>query len=100
MPATPRNLRLPAELAVGADFARHARDLGSENAELLNHRVGDIGRPQELSFQRTPIHVQAHNLSQIALRDGRDGASNFRGGAQQVLDESVDRNLHLSPGAL
>ena len=94
------HLRLSAELAVGPHFAGHARHLRRENAELLNHRVGDICRSQELPFQRPSIHVQAHDLSQVALRNGRDGASNFRGRAQQVLDECVDRDLHLAPGAL
>ena len=55
-------LRLPAEFAVGPDFTGHARNLSGENAKLLDHRVGNIGRPQELPFQRSPIHVQAHNL--------------------------------------
>src|SRR5206468_1037442 len=31
--------RLAAELAVGADFARHARHFGGERAELVHHRV-------------------------------------------------------------
>ena len=76
-----RHLRLAAQFAVGADFASHARNFGGEHAELLNHRVDDVGGAQELAFQRTSIHVQPNGLSQIALRDGGDGARHFRGRA-------------------
>ena len=44
------HLRLAAELAVGADLARDARHLGGEDAELLDHRVDDGGRAQELAL--------------------------------------------------
>src|SRR5262249_54908559 len=37
------DLCLAAELAFGADFAGNAGDFGSENAELLNHGVDDVG---------------------------------------------------------
>ena len=53
MPATPFDLRLTAELALGADLARDARDLRRERAELLDHRVDDLGRAQELALERT-----------------------------------------------
>jgi hypothetical protein len=53
-----RHLRLAAQFAVGADFARHARYLGGKNAELLNHGVDDVGRAQKLAFERPAIHVQ------------------------------------------
>ena len=45
------DLRLAAELAVGADLARDARHLGGEDAELLDHRVDDGGRAQELALR-------------------------------------------------
>ena len=92
--------RLPTQLAVSADLARHARDLGGEHAELLNHGVDDVGGAQELAFQRPPVHIQAHGLGQIALGHGRDGAGNFRGWAQQILDKGVDRDFHLAPSPL
>ena len=37
------HLRLAAELAFGADFARDARHFRGEHAELLDHRVDDAG---------------------------------------------------------
>ena len=39
VPATSGHLRLAAELALGADLARHARHLGRERVELIDHRV-------------------------------------------------------------
>ncbi len=91
--------RLAAQLAVGAHFARHARHFLGENAQLLNHRVDDVRRAQELAFQRTAVHFQKHGLCQISLGHRADGASHFRGRAEQVLDQGVDRNLHVAPGA-
>ena len=46
-----RHLRLSAELAVGADLARDARDFGREHAQLLDHRVDDRRRAQELALR-------------------------------------------------
>ena len=94
------HLRLAAQFAVRADFAGHARHFGSEDAELLNHRVDDVGGAQELAFERPAVHVEAHSLSQVALRDGGDGARDFGGRAKQVFDQRVDRDFHLAPGAL
>ena len=39
VPATPRDLGLAAERALGADLARDARHLGGERAQLIDHRV-------------------------------------------------------------
>ena len=65
VPATSGHLRLSAEFAFRSDFAGHARHFGGEHAELLNHRVDDVGGPQKLAFQRTTIHVQPHGLGEI-----------------------------------
>ena len=93
------HLRLAAELAFGADLARDARHLGGEHAELLDHGVDDIGRPQELALQRPAIDLEAHGLQQVALRHGRDGPRHFGRRPQQIVDQRVDRGLHLAPGA-
>ncbi len=93
------HLRLAAQFAVRSDFAGHARHFGGEHAQLLNHRVDDVRGAQELAFERTPIHVQAHRLGKISLRDGGDGARNFRRRPQQVFHQRVDRNFHLAPCA-
>ncbi len=94
------HLRLAAQFSVGADFARHARHFGGENAELLNHGVDDVRRAQEFAFERASVHVQSHGLRQVALRDGGDRARHFRRRTQQVFHQRVDRDFHLAPGAL
>ena len=71
------HLGLAAELAVGADFAGHARHLRGEHPELLDHGVDDIGRAQELALQRTAIDVEIDGLQQIALGHRGDGAGDF-----------------------
>jgi len=73
---------LAAELAAGADFARHAGDFGGKNTELLDHRVDDVRRAQELALQWPAVHVQRHGLQEIAARDCGDGAGNGRGRPQ------------------
>ena len=93
------HLRLAAEFAVGSDFAGHAGNFGGEHAELLNHRVDDVGGAQELAFERPSIHVQSHRLGQVALSDGRDGAGDFSRRPKQIFDQRVDRDFHLAPGA-
>ncbi len=92
-----RHQRLAAQLAVRAHLAGHARHLGREHAQLLNHRVHDVRRAQELALQRPPIHVQPDRLRQIALRHGGDRARHFGRWPQQVLDQRVDRHFHLVP---
>ncbi len=93
------DLGLAAQLSVGADFAGHAGYFRGEDAELLNHGVDDRRGTEEFAFQRTAVDVQAHRLGQVTLGDGGDGAGDFRGGAQQVLDQRIHRNFHLAPSA-
>src|SRR5262249_15844046 len=45
------DLGLAAELALGADLARHAGDLGGEGAELVDHGVDRLGRPEEFALE-------------------------------------------------
>ena len=94
------HLRLSAQLAVRAHFARHARHFRREHAELLNHGVDDGGRAQEFAFQRPSIDVQPHRLRQIALRHRGDRARHFGRRPQQIIDQRVDRNFHLAPRRL
>ena len=94
-----RDQCLTTQLAVSADFARHARHLGSEDAELLNHSIDNAGRTEELAFQRTAVNVQANGLGQISLGDGRDCASHLGGWTKQVLHQRVHRNFNVAPRA-
>src|SRR6185436_3647047 len=74
------HLCLTAELAFGADLARHARHFGREDGELLDHAVHELGGPQELAFERPAVDLEAHRLAEITLRDRADGACHFGGG--------------------
>ena len=60
VPATPFTLRLAAELAFGADLARHARHFGGEGVELLDHRVDDLADAQEFAAQRAAVDLDRH----------------------------------------
>src|SRR5581483_10068244 len=90
-----RHLGLAAELALGADLARHARHLGGEHAELLDHGVDEIGRLQKFAAQRAAIDVELHGLQEVALRHGGDRAGHFAGWPQQVVDQGVDGAFHV-----
>ena len=65
VPATPGTMRLAAELAFGADLARHARHFGGERAQLVHHRVDGF-----LELQDLAAHVHRDLARQVAARDG------------------------------
>src|SRR4051812_9739396 len=94
-----RHLGLAAELAFGADLARHARHFGGEHAELLDHGVDDGRRLQEFAAQGTPIDVELDGLEQVALCHGCDRARHLAGRPQQIVDQRVDGAFHVGPGA-
>ena len=54
---------LTAELAFGADLARHARHLRSERSELVHHRIDGF-----LELKNFAAHVDGDLLGQIAVR--------------------------------
>src|SRR5207248_2851835 len=76
----PLDLRLPAELALGAHLARHARDLGSEAVQLIDHRVdgvleledfaadsdGDLLRKLSLTRRSSDLGDVAHLPGEVA----------------------------------
>jgi hypothetical protein len=68
------DLRLPTKLALGADFAGYSRDLRGEYGKLLDHRIDELGRTQELTFERAPVHLQLHGLPKVAPGDRADSA--------------------------
>jgi hypothetical protein len=76
------SIRLPAQLAVGTNLARDACHLGSEDTELLNHRVDQVCRAEELALKRSTVHVQTHNLGQISLRHRSDCTGHLVGWSQ------------------
>jgi hypothetical protein len=48
--ADARHLRLAAQLALGADLARHARHLGGEAVQLVDHRVDGVLQLEDLAL--------------------------------------------------
>ena len=92
------HLRLAAELSFGADLARDARHFGGEHRKLLDHRVDDVRRLQELAPQRASFDIELHGLQQIALRHRGDRAGHFACRPQQIVDQGVDRAFHVDPG--
>ena len=94
MPATAVHLGLAAELALGADLARDARDLGGEAVELIDHRVDGV-----LELEDLALDVDGDLLRQVAVRDrGRDlgDVAHLRG---QVRGHEVDVVGQVLPGA-
>ena len=59
--------RLPAQLAFGSDFARHARHFGGERIQLLHHRVDHARGVQELAAQRAAVDFERHGLRRDRL---------------------------------
>ena len=55
------HLRLAAELALGADFARDAGHFGREGVELIDHRVDGV-----LELEDFALHVDGDLLRQVA----------------------------------
>src|SRR5690606_5076554 len=61
--ADARNLRLPAELALGADLARHAGYFAGERVQLVDHRVDGV-----LELEDLALHVDGDLLGKIPQR--------------------------------
>ena len=93
------DLGLTAELAVGADLACHAGHLGGEARELVDHRVHRGADPGELALHRAALDLERHLLVQVALGDRDDHARDLGGGADQVVDQAVDRVDRGAPSA-
>ncbi len=55
VPATPRHLRLAAQLAFRTHFARHTSHLGGERVELVDHRIDGFLQLKISPFTSTVI---------------------------------------------
>ena len=80
------HVRLAAELAFGADFARHARDFSGEAVELIHHRVDRV-----LQLEHLALHVDGDLLGQIAVGDRRRDDRDVAHLAGQVGGHEVHR---------
>ena len=92
--ADARHVRLAAELAFGADFARHARHFGGERAQLVHHRVDGFFQLQDLA-----AHVHRDLARQVAVRDGGRHLGDVAHLAGQVAGHRVDVVGEILPRA-
>src|SRR5207249_3255028 len=84
---------LAAELALGADLARDARDLGGERAELVDHRVDSV-----LELEHLAADVDGDLAGQIAVGDGGGDLGDVADLGGEVAGHRVDRVGEVFPG--
>jgi hypothetical protein len=94
------HLRLAAELALGADLARHPRHLARKTVELVEHRVDGVGVLEEFAAQGAAVHFKQHVFGQDAARHRADHPAHLAHRLHQVVDHRVDRVDFLAPGAV
>ena len=94
VPATPRHLRLAAELAFGADFAGHARHFRGEAIELIDHRVDGF-----LQLENLALHVDGDLAREIAARHGGGHRRDVADLRREVGRHGVDGVGEILPGA-
>src|SRR2546427_3514845 len=93
------HLGLTAELALGADLARDARDLLAEGPQLVDHRIHGAGCLQELSLQAPPIDVHRYGLREVTVCDGADDSGHLAVGTHDVIDQVIDGVQRRRPRA-
>ena len=89
-----RDHGLAAEASVGAHLARHARHLGGERTELIDHRIGGL-----LQLQNFSTHVDRDLLGEIAVCDGNCHFGNVANLSGQVAGHLVDQLRQVLPHA-
>src|SRR5262245_49635983 len=88
------HLRLSAQLAFGADFARDACDLACERVELVYHRVDGVLQLQDLAAD-----IDGDLLRQVAIGDGGGDVGDVAHVVHQVARHRVDALGQILPGA-
>ena len=88
------DLRLAAELALGADFAGHAGDLAGEGVELIDHRVDGV-----LQLEDFALHVDGDLAVEVAARDGGGDFGDVADLGGEVRAHRVDGVGEILPGA-
>src|SRR5262249_43344924 len=88
------DVSLTAEFAVGADFASHAGDLGSERAELVHHGVERVFQLENFAFD-----VDRNFVGEVALCNGGCDFGDVTDLASQVAGHEVDVVGEVFPGA-
>ena len=86
--------RLAAELAFGADLARHARHFAGEGVELVHHGIDGV-----FQLENFAAHVDRDLLRQVARGDGGRDFGDVADLRRQVRGHRVDRVGQVLPGA-
>ena len=94
VPETPSHLGLAAELAVGADLARDARDLVRERGQLIDHRVDG-----SLELEHLALHVDGDLLAEVAVGDRGGDLGDVADLVGEVAGHEVDVVGEVLPGA-
>ena len=79
------HLRLAAEQAFGADFARHAGDFRGKTVELIHHRVDGV-----FQLQNFALHVHGDLARKVAARHGRRHLGDVADLGGEVGGEQID----------
>src|SRR5204863_99636 len=88
------HLGLTAELALGADLARHARDFAGKGVELVHHGVDGI-----LQLQNFALHVDGDLARQVAARHGGGDFGDVADLGGEVAGHRVDAVGQVLPRA-
>ena len=89
-----RHDRLAAELALGADLARHARHFRREGVELIDHRVDRVLQLEDFAF-----HIDGDLARQVAARHRGRHLGDVAHLPGQVAGHRVDVVGQVLPGA-
>ena len=93
------HLRLTAQLALGAHFARDARHFGREHRQLVDHVVDQPRRAEKLAFERPAVDFERHGLPEIALGHRAHRAGHLGRRPHEIVDERVDGRDFIRPAA-
>src|SRR6202000_2433440 len=88
------HLGLAAELAFGADLARHARHFAGESVELVHHGVDGV-----LELEDFALHVHGDLAAQVAARHRRGDLGDVADLRGQIARHRVHRVGQILPGA-
>ena len=85
------HVRLAAQLAFGAYFARDARHFVGEGVELIDHGVDGRADAQKLTAYRLAFDLQGHLLRQVPGSHRGNHARDFGRRTHQIADQRVER---------
>src|SRR5207249_3454551 len=86
------HVRLPAELAFGADLARHAGHFRCERVELVHHDVEGVLQLQDLA-----LDVDGDVFGKVPVRDGLGHVGDISHLAREIAGHEVHRVGEVLP---